>query len=155
MDGEAADAPMTPDPFDGAPPYVAMTGTATHQAGASCMQPTCHGSAGAEGPPFFIAGTVFVDPSASTPAPGVEVRIMDSNGNATSTYTGPTGTFYISSSAVAAGFAFPAAVGARNATVSRLMMGHIASSAQGSCTQSACHLTGGDASPATAPIHVP
>jgi hypothetical protein len=119
------------------------------------VQSGCHGSAVAASP-FLIGGTVYTDYKGTTPAPGVEVRIVDAAGNATSTYTGPEGNFYIMS-ANAGGVAFPAVIGARNSTTTRPMITALTASL-GSCAQAPCHIQGGGPITGTGnyyPIHVP
>jgi hypothetical protein len=84
---------------------------------------------------------------------GAEVRFVDTNGVATSTYTGTDGTFYREGNS----FAAPAHVGVRNATSMQNMNTGLQSGSQppalngGAC--SACHCTG---TSCTVPnIHLP
>jgi hypothetical protein len=142
------------DPFAGAPAYASQTGPSSHNPGQSCIEAGCHG--GSEAPGFLIGGTVYADYKGTTPAVGVEVRIVDSAGRATSAYTGSNGNFHIPSGS-ANGVTFPAAVGARNGTVSRPMITTLTSS-MGSCGQTHCHVPGGGPMTTTGnyyPIHVP
>jgi len=143
------------DPFGGAPAYAAMTGSSSHHAGASCMSSGCHGS-GSEAPSFLLGGTVFSDYKGATPAPGVEVRVVDSAGHSATTYSGPEGNFYIRSGN-ANGVTFPAVVGARDGTTARPMITTLTGT-MGSCGQAACHVPGGGPTSNTGnyyPIHVP
>lgn len=151
----AGDGASFQDPFSGAPPFSSQMGTDSHNAGNSCIQSGCHGSvAAAES--LLIGGTVYADYTGTTPAPGVEVRIADSAGHATSTYSGPEGNFYITS-ANASGVTLPAVVGARTASSTRPMITTLTVS-MGSCGQTPCHVPGGSPIGATGnyyPIHVP
>jgi hypothetical protein len=142
------------DPFAGASGYSGnQSGDTAHNAGLSCMQSGCHG--GSEAPPFLIGGTVYKDYAGTTPYPGVEVRVLDSNGNSATTTTGSNGTFYIR--AGQGGVAFPAIVGARDATTTRPMVTTLTGS-MGSCSQDGCHVADGGPTSNTGnyyPIHVP
>jgi hypothetical protein len=148
------------DPFAGAPGYVAQRGGGgAHNAGLSCMESGCHGSVGAggggEGPTFLIGGTVYSDYKGSSPAAGVEIRIVDSAGHAASTYSGSNGNFYIGGNAN--GVTFPAIVGARDGSTSRPMITPL-NAMMGSCGQQSCHVPGGGPTTNTHdyyPIHVP
>jgi hypothetical protein len=155
--GNGTDGSTAGDPFAGAPAYAAQMGSSTHNAGKSCVAAGCHAPPGVAGaPPFSIGGTVYTDYLGQTPAPGVEVRILDSSGHATSVYSGPEGNFYLVASS-SSSVAFPAVVGARNASATRLMITPLASSS-GSCGQSNCHIPGGGSLTGTGnyyPIHVP
>jgi hypothetical protein len=146
------------DPFAGAPAYVARTGSSSHNAGKSCIHSGCHGAGGSGGgaPSFFIGGTVYADYKGGTPVAGVEVRIVDAAGHSASTYSGPEGNFYISSSN-ANGVTFPAVVGARDGKTTRPMITMLAAS-MASCGQATCHVPGGGPMSNTGnyyPIHVP
>jgi hypothetical protein len=151
----AGDGASFQDPFSGAPPFSSQTGTDSHNAGRSCIESGCHGSvAAAES--FLIGGTVYSDYEGTMPATGVEVRIADSAGHATSTYSGPEGNFYITS-ANAGGVTLPAVVGARTASSTRPMITTLTVS-MGSCGQTPCHVPGGGPLGVTGnyyPIHVP
>jgi hypothetical protein len=152
--------PPTPyqDPFAGAPAYSgASGGDGSHHPGEACMQSGCHASLGgrSDPPEFLIGGTVYRDYSGQVPAAGVEIRIVDGNGHAASTYSGREGNFFIPASA-SNGVTFPAVIGARDGTIARPMIRSLADPTMGSCAQSSCHVAGG--SPATGayyPIHVP
>jgi hypothetical protein len=146
------------DPFAGAPAYASQTGQSSHNPGQSCIQGGCHGSGGGggEAPSFLIGGTVYADYKGTTPAVGVEVRIVDSAGHAASVYTASNGNFHISSGS-ANGVTFPAVVGARSGTATRPMITTLTSS-MGSCGQTHCHVSGGGPLSGTGnyyPIHVP
>jgi hypothetical protein len=141
------------DPFAGAPGYASQTGQQSHNPGQSCMQGGCHGG---EAPSFLIGGTVYADYTGTTPAVGVEVRIVDSAGHAASAYTGSNGNFHIPSGS-ANGVTFPAVVGARGGAPTRPMITTLTSS-MGSCGQAHCHVPGGGPFSGTGnyyPIHVP
>lgn len=145
------------DPFAGAPGYTAGTGEDSHNAGKACLQSGCHGSGGGEAPSFLVGGTVYADYKGTTPAAGVEVRIVDSAGHAASTYSSSNGNFYIRSSN-AGGVGFPAVIGARNATTTRPMITLLSGPGMGSCGQTKCHVPGGGPQSGTGdyyPIHVP
>ncbi len=146
------------DPFAGAPGYSpGQPGDTSHNPGQACLQSDCHGGGGGEAPSFLIGGTVYADYKGTTPAPGVEVRIVDSAGHAASAYSGSNGNFYIRSSA-ANGVTFPAVIGARDATATRPMITVLSSPGMGSCGQTKCHVAGGGPQSGTGnyyPIHVP
>lgn len=149
------------DPFGGAPGYMAGgSGDNSHNAGKSCMQSGCHptaGGGGGDAPSFLIGGTVYADYKGTTPAPGVEIRIVDSAGHSASTYSGSNGNFYVRSGS-ANGVTFPAVIGARNATTTRPMITVLSSASMGSCGQTTCHVPGGGLPSGTGnyyPIHVP
>jgi hypothetical protein len=143
------------NPFAGAPGYTARMGQDSHNAGKACLQSGCHGSS--EAPSFLLGGTVYADYEGTTPAAGVEVRIVDSAGHAVSTYSSPNGNFYVGSGS-ANGVTFPAIVGARNATTTRPMITTLSTASMGSCGQTKCHVPGGGPQSGTGnyyPIHVP
>lgn len=164
--GASNDPPGTPftDPFANTPAYVPTKpkGDTSHNAGRACSQKGCHGKGG-EGPSFLIGGTVYSDyadavPGADggtaingTPAVGVEVRVIDTNGNAISTYSQSNGNFYISSSN-AGSVALPAYVGVRNASSTRPMITELTGT-MGDCAQAGCHV--GTSAGGYYPIHVP
>jgi hypothetical protein len=146
------------DPFAGASPFSAQTGTVSHNAGKSCLQSGCHGpTTGATGAPgMLIGGTVYSDYMGTKPAAGVEVRIVDKAGHSATAHSGPDGNFYVLSAA-ANGVTLPAVVGARDATTTRPMITTLATS-MGSCGQTTCHVPGGGPISNTGnyyPIHVP
>jgi hypothetical protein len=146
-----------PDPFQGAPAYMAQMGSSSHNAGLACLQPSCHGGTAGSAPPFFLGGTVYQDYLGTKPAAGVEVRIVDSAGHSASAYAGPEGNFFIPSGAQN-GMTFPAAIGARDANTSRPMVTVIAGAGMGSCGQASCHVPGGGPMTNSGnyfPIHVP
>lgn len=139
--------------FDGAGAYVATTGKNTQKgdhpnggnpAKADCMTSSCHGPGG-EGPRFAAGGSVFKDVAGTMPAAQVEVRFLDADGTAVSTYTDALGNFFITAGA-AQNLSFPMKTGARDGTATRNMSGSIAS---GACNSAGCH--GGT----TGVIHVP
>jgi hypothetical protein len=153
--GEGGGGSTFQNPFAGAPGYTPQMGPDAHNAGQPCMQSGCHGSS--EAPGFLIGGTVYTDYKGTTPAVGVEVRIVDSQGRAASAYTGQSGNFFIHS-VNANGVTFPAVVGARNATTTRPMITVLSAAGMGSCGQAKCHVPGGGPQSGTGnyyPIHVP
>jgi hypothetical protein len=152
------------DPFAGTPGYKAgMSGDGHHNAGQACGQACCHGGGGNAcqgdtGPAFLIGGTVYTDYKGTTPAPGVEVRIVDSAGHAASTYSASDGNFYIRAASNTTGVTFPAIIGARNASASRPMITKLSTASMGSCGQAKCHVPGGGPQTNSGnyyPIHVP
>jgi hypothetical protein len=156
--GSCADAgspPPTVNVFNNTPPFASHTGPSTHNAGMDCLN--CHGSSagctgGGDCAPLFGFGGTLYDGSGN-PVAGAEVRLVDANGNGTSVYTGPEGTFYGSAS-----FVGPAHVGARNATSTQEMLTALQSGSQPPATSggggcSGCHCTGTGCT--IAPIHLP
>jgi hypothetical protein len=140
-------SPVPPNVFANAPPFSSHTGNSTHNAGKDCLQ--CHAGGGA--PSFSFGGTLY--DGSGNPVSGAEVRLLDANGNGTSVYTGPAGTFYSRGS----GFAAPAYVGVRNASSTQEMLVALQSGSQppastgGAC--GACHCSGTGCT--IAPIHLP
>jgi hypothetical protein len=155
------------DPFAGAPAYSSKKGGGggAHNAGRACggdNNSGCHspnGGNGDHGPPLLIGGTVYegyppdggitvmVDAGdagiiaqnvAQLPAAGVEIRVLDEQGNAMSTYSSSNGTFYIEVSKAGA-LALPAWVGARDSTSTRPMITELTGN-MGNCSQSSCHV---------------
>ena len=143
--GGDAGSPPPPPPsvFDGAPAFQARTGPRAHNAGRDCM--TCHRTGGDEAPRFSFGGTLY--DKSGNPVAGAEVRLVDTNGKATSVYTSTTGTFY----GQGTGFAAPAQVGVRNASGAADMISPLQASNGGAC--SSCHCTGGSCT--VPPIHLP
>jgi hypothetical protein len=160
VDAGAVDA-MTPsvrDAFTGAAAYVATTGASTQQgtsahpfnqgipAKQDCMTSSCHGPGGG-GPTFVAGGTVFKDLAGSVPASQVEIRLLDADGTAVSTYTDANGNFFVKAGAATANLTFPLQTGARDGTTTRAMSAPISA---GNCNSATCH--GGTG---TGVIHVP
>ena len=136
------------DPFANAPPFTPKTGqNGKHNEGQDCCKSGCHGGSNPDGPAFVIGGTVYADYAGKTPLAGVEIRVVDANGKATSTYSATGGNFYISGKS--GSIAFPAVVGARNSSSTRPMITTLSSAAMGGCASGGCHGNGID------PIHVP
>jgi hypothetical protein len=157
LDGIAPiEAAPAPDPFAGAPAYVMGTDGAmhladTHHVGESCGNASCHapGACGAA-PCFVIGGTAYAEYKGVTPAPGVEIRVVDMQGHAASCYSGPNGNFRLP---IDAGVTLPAIVGARDATTTRPM---VTTLAIGMCGTGGCHNPGGSPASGTYyPVHVP
>jgi hypothetical protein len=104
----------------------------------------CHAN---QGPKLLVGGTVYKDYAGKTPAVGVEIRIADTSGRTASAYSGTNGTFYVRADSTTV--AFPAVVGARDATSTRPMITQLTGT-MGSCGQASCHQANG-----YGPIHVP
>ncbi len=139
--------------FANAPAFAApsSSGKSAHNAGQNCL--SCHksgGSSGSDAKAFTAAGTVY--DATGKGVGGAEVRIVDANNNATSVYTGSTGTFYFTGAWTA-----PAKIGVRNASAVQNMNTPLLSGSQppassgGAC--SACHCTGGSCT--IAAVHLP
>jgi hypothetical protein len=147
-DGGSSSPPPPPPPpppssvFKDAPAFVSHTGPRTHNAGKDCM--SCHMTGGGEAPRFSFGGTLY--DASSNPVAGAEVRLVDTNGKATSVYTSTSGTFYSQGT----GFAAPAHVGVRDAMHESDMLTALQAS-NGGC--SSCHCTGSGC--AVTPIHLP
>jgi hypothetical protein len=102
------------------------------------------------GPCFVLGGTVYKDYKGTVPAVGVEVRVVDMQGNSASCHTGANGNFRIDADA---GVTLPAIVGARDGTTTRPM---VTTLANGMCGTSGCHTPMGSPSAGDYyPIHVP
>ena len=122
------------DPFQGAPAYSAGKGSNAHNAGQACI--TCHTKQGEKS--LLIGGTVYSDYDGTTPAAGVEIRVLDTQGHAMSTYSGTSGTFYISANST---IVPPFVVGVRNASATRPMITQIdGKTINGDCSKSGCHV---------------
>ena len=144
---DAAGPTTFTDPFAGAPAYAAPSNltpspTANHNVGRSCMD--CHGK---NETAFLIGGTIYKDYAGTAPAAGVEIRIVDTNGHAASTYSNSDGNFFIKSSGSTV--ALPAVVGARDGTLARPMITQL-TGGMGSCGQAGCHDKSG-----YGPLHLP
>ena len=144
---DAAGPTTFTDPFAGAPAYAAPSNLTpspapNHNVGNSCMN--CHGNGQTA---FLIGGTIYKDFAGKTPAAGVEIRIVDTNGHAASTYSNSDGNFFIKSAGSTV--ALPAWVGARDGTTKRPMITQLTPT-DGSCGQAFCHDNGGNG-----PVHLP
>jgi cytochrome c553 len=142
--------------FEKAPAFAAAAGATTRKAkhnfagntpvtnpaGRACMQ--CHGAAG-PAPRFVVGGTIFKDAAGKMPAARVEVRIIDAQNKATSTYTDADGNYFIKFDA-AAPVTFPIRAGVRDADS---LLSMRAGAAAGNCNS--CHKPAG----ASTPIAVP
>jgi hypothetical protein len=153
-DASDAASPAIPNAFTNAPAYTPTTGPSTlnaahafgganpnDPAGHACL--SCHFAGGA-GTPFAIAGTVWKDATATTPAPQIQVALRDNTGATISVYTDANGNFF-ALAADAGTLVPPEHPGVRRATTTRLMTGAINA---GNCND--CHKTGGQT-----PINVP
>ncbi len=149
---DANDAPPAPPPQDadaGPPPPNAFTATSpyalltpseqsadhhggTSNAGKDCL--LCHTGQGA--PRFVVAGTIFTTKGSTTPAAGVQVRVVSPAGQEIALVgTDESGNFWLEGTAsVPPG----SHVGVRDATRTKLMNGPIG---VGTCNQSVCHVT--------------
>ncbi len=151
------DPPPTPitDPFNGAPAFTGKGGTTPHSenqggiSAATAAKQACSGGGSSchsgEAPRLLVGGTVYKDYKGTVPAPGIEIRVVDGNGNAASTVSGTTGAFGIRATTVA----FPAWVGIRDGKTSRPMVTPLTGS-MGDCSQASCHVAGG-----YYPVHIP
>lgn len=145
--GSPADAGATeasappPNAFTNAPPYASSppgTQAQSHHGfslvGRSCFD--CHGGANpSSGIRFEIAGRVFADANATTPAADVEVRVVGNGGAAVSAHSDLSGYFWQKSAVT---LPLPALAGARNAATTKLMAGPISDPAKGGGCNS-CH----------------
>jgi hypothetical protein len=81
---------------------------------------------------------VYSDYDGTTPAVGVEIRVLDTQGHAMSTYSGTNGNFYISSNST---IVPPYVVGIRDATNARPMITSFdGKTVNGDCSKSGCHV---------------
>jgi hypothetical protein len=154
--------PPAPTPNNGvfkdAPAYVATAGATTRKAqhnfagntpttnpaGRACMQ--CHGAAG-PAPRFVVGGTIYKDAAGTMPAARVEVRIVDAQNKATTTYTDADGNYFIKfNAAPASSVMFPIRAGVRD---SDSLLSMRAGAAAGNCNS--CHKPSG----ASTPIAIP
>lgn len=134
------------DPFANAPAY-AVGSEFKHGDGNPTLGESCGttGSGCHEHPEK--GGWVFKDYAGTIPAPGVEIRYVDGQGNVQNTYSNSKGMFNVPS-----GVSFPVYVGARDGTTQRPMITQLTSS-MGDCSQGGCHV--GTANGGYYPIHVP
>jgi len=92
---------IDPNPFAGAPAYVAKLGSSARKtahpftndnpAGHDCFQ--CHGDLG-NATPMAFGGTVYASAGSTTPAAKVEIRVKDKDGKAISAWSDADGNFY-------------------------------------------------------------
>lgn len=143
-DTATATAPAV-DPFADAPAFTQGSAPwssilATHAdpeigvnpTGKDCFTSNCHGGSFPEKPLLF-GGTIYTDSTGTTPAVGVEVRVIDANGTATSVYSDKQGNFYKLSGAT---LALPGHAGVRTAANSLAMVNDVTDR---SCNKSGCH----------------
>lgn len=140
---DTASAP-TVDPFADAPAFTAGTAPRAsvvnkHLAegvgsptGKDCLASNCHGAFG-EGPSMVFGGTIYTDPTATVPAVGVQVRVVDANSKVYSVYSDTNGNFYQLGTA---NLALPAHPGVRTADNALAMVGD---STGASCNAAGCH----------------
>jgi hypothetical protein len=112
-------------------------------AGQACL--SCHGGAKPNVTRFLFAGTAWTSAAATTPAPMVEVRVLQANGSATSVFTDADGNFYFGTPQGAPPLAAPAQAGVRDAN-GEMTMTNVFN--DGDCNS--CHRAGGQA-----PINLP
>jgi hypothetical protein len=142
--GTQPDAPQGPvNAFTGAPAYVVTLGpsarsnrhTPENPAGTPCMN--CHDGSRGNIRRLLFAGTVYKDAAGKTPAPRVEVRVRDAQGNGLSAYSDNDGNFFFERGQRPA-LAVPARAGMRDANDTKLMNNLMS---EGDCNS--CHKTGG------------
>lgn len=148
-DGGATDEgggpiPSGVDPFAGAPAFTPGSAAATSlvakhldevgksPTGQNCFASGCHGSS-FDAPSLLFGGTVYQSADPTKGAVGVEIRVVDANGTARSTYSDSNGNFYIRS---AGAFGLPAHPGVRNAAGASVMVGDM--TVRG-CNAASCH----------------
>jgi hypothetical protein len=145
------DAPSGPvNAFTGAPAYVATLGpsarsnrhTPANPAGQPCMN--CHDGSRGGVRQLLFAGTVYKDAAGKTPAPRVEIRVRDAQGNGLTAYSDNDGNFFLERGARAP-LAVPARAGARDLEDTRIMNNLMS---EGDCNS--CHKTG-----SLPPLNVP
>jgi hypothetical protein len=142
--GDDAQEAAIVDPFAGAPAFSGGSATTAsvvskHKfevnvdpTGRDCFGSNCHGH-NAKAPSLLFGGTVYKDSDATGPAVGVEIRVLDANGTARSTYSDTNGNFYVRGTGT---LALPGHSGARNATGSLIMEADVTDR---SCNTAQCH----------------
>jgi hypothetical protein len=108
-------------------------------AGVDCM--TCHIAGGtASGLRWGIAGTVYTTGAGTTPVAGANVRLVDPAGKElANVYSDALGNFW--SDTIVGGIPAGSKVGARNATVTKLMSTALGAQ-DGGCQKGGCHVAG-------------
>jgi len=111
----------------------------TNPAGQNCVD--CHRAGGsAAGAIWGIAGTVYTSAAGTTPLRGAEVRVVDAAGKELAlVYSDVDGNFW--SDTIVGGVPGGAKVGARNATVTKLMSTALTTQDAG-CQKAGCHVAG-------------
>jgi hypothetical protein len=108
-------------------------------AGVDCM--TCHIAGGAApGLRWGIAGTVYTSGAGTAPVAGANVRLVDPTGKElANVYSDALGNFW--SDTIVGGIPAGSKVGARNATVTKLMSTSLGAQ-DGGCQKTGCHVAG-------------
>ncbi|HSO35249.1 MAG TPA: hypothetical protein VLT33_22125 [Labilithrix sp.] len=111
----------------------------TNPAGQNCID--CHKAGGsAAGAIWGIAGTIYTSAAGTTPIKGAEVRVVDAAGKELAlVYSDANGNFW--SDTIVGGVPGGAKVGARNATVTKLMSTALTTQDAG-CQKGGCHVAG-------------
>jgi hypothetical protein len=87
-------------------------------AGRPCL--SCHDATEKDGAPHYLfAGTIYLDKEGTKPASKIEIRMVDADGKAVSTYSDALGNFFVK--ATGGDLAGPATAGARDGTMSHTM----------------------------------
>jgi mono/diheme cytochrome c family protein len=135
--------------FTGAPafdPAGAAVGTSQNgahpnggnPAGVDCM--SCHGAGGGASAKWGIAGTVYNSAAGTTPVAKANIRVVDAAGKElANVYSDALGNFWADS--INGGLPGGAKVGARNATVTKLM-GTALTTQDSGCQKAGCHVAG-------------
>lgn len=107
-------------------------------AGVDCM--TCHGAGGGAGAKWGIAGTVYNSAAGTAPIAKAQVRVVDATGKElANVYSDALGNFW--ADAINGGLPGGAKVGARNATITKLM-GTALTTQDAACQKAGCHVAG-------------
>ncbi|CAN5923877.1 hypothetical protein BH11MYX4_BH11MYX4_31110 [soil metagenome] len=107
-------------------------------AGVNCMD--CHSAAGGANAKWGIAGTIYTSAAGTTPLKGAEVRVVDAAGKELAlVYSDDKGNFWADT--IVGGVPGGAKVGARNATVTKLMSTALTTQ-DASCQKAGCHVAG-------------
>ena len=110
-------------------PETSPMGTGYHNPGMACLTSGCHANGG--GPAFTVAGTVFVNETTATPAPGATVVVVDGDGTRFELVTAQNGNFWTNQPMV-----FPILVKASQCPHDNPM---ISLSQTGDCNAGNCH----------------
>jgi hypothetical protein len=102
---------------------------------------TCHGGQRIGTTVFLVGGTVWQDPAGTMPAPGVQVRVRQADGNALEAFSDDDGNFFVlRDTAPTHMLVAPAHPGVRNANGMALMTDVI-----NDADCNSCHRAGGQA----------
>ena len=122
----------------------AHTPNGATNAGATCETAGCHRPPlGAGAPEFIMSGTAY-KPDKTTPATGIELRVVpDAGGAALTSKTDSAGNFYVVKGATNP---FPGkALASGCPTADAKMVGALTTATQGNCNSADCHQTPGGA----------